>query len=131
MVVNKAKVKKNGRPTVKDDKKKRHRVVIYLDDSEYKHLLEQSERVGMKPSRYARRKLNSPSAPIKERVTAEQMEIYRSLRRDIGPMAHNISHIARYVKFNETENTLKQIREVNKHLQEITNNYLLKITEDD
>lgn len=131
MVVNKAKVKKNGRPAVKDDRKKRHRVVIYLDDSEYKHLLEQSERVGMKPSRYARRKLNSPSAPIKERVTVEQMEIYRSLRRDIGPIAHNISRIAKYIKYGDIYITLDQIREVNKHLQKITNNYLKILTEDD
>ena len=118
------KTNKGGRPPKESHDLKIHHVSTRLNEEENELLLQKSRRLGVVPAVYIREAiLNSK---IIERISPEQMSIYKSLQKDAREIGRNVREasrsyngcytIARREKFQESLQSFKNLIDIYKRI---------------
>ena len=118
------KTNKGGRPPKENHDRKSHQVSTRLNEKENALLLQKSRSLGVVPAVYIREAiLNSR---IVERISPEQMNIYKSLQKDAREIGRNVREasrsyngcytIAKREKFQESLQSFRNLIDIYKRI---------------
>lgn len=87
-----------GRPHLENPK--RHRLVAWVTDDDYNTVEGLRMQSGLCMSDFIREAVLNVKVMVKPRLTAEELQTLKDLKREVTPIAHNFSEIAKYSKFD-------------------------------
>ena len=120
------KTNKGGRPPKENNDRKSHQVSTRLNEKENALLLQKSSSLGVAPAVYIREAiLNSR---IVERISPEQMNIYKSLQKDAREIGRNVREACRSYNGCYTIARREKFQESLQSFRNLVENYKLIIT---
>lgn len=87
-----------GRPTLENPK--RHRLVAWVTEDDFNKIGMLQKQSGLCMSDFIREALLSVQMVVKPRLTPDELQTLKDLKREVSPIAHNLSEIAKYSKLD-------------------------------